>query len=243
MGWIKVGYKGMSNPMPRQLGLLARMKAILVRSLASALDGLLGSAGMHFIFKQRLNCKIAFDETSVLSVCGASLRRQNSRSLDIGCGLVPRNPFGASEALGVDICKSMNENVVRADIVRDGLPFSDGEFDYVVAYDFLEHIPRVSMCEGTRFPFVELMNEVFRILNDDGVFYSHTPAFPFPEAFVDPTHVNIITEDTFPRYFCSAVDGLPGASRYGFTGNFELVSQQWLGFRLLSVLRKKSVLE
>lgn len=127
--------------MPRQSGLRTRTKAILVRSLASALDVLLGKTGMQFISRQRLNCKIAFDETSVLSLCGLSSPGQNSRSLDIGCGLIPRNPFCASKALGVDIRKSMNENVVQADIVRDGLPFSDGEFDYVVAYDFLEHIP------------------------------------------------------------------------------------------------------
>lgn len=99
------------------------------------------------------------------------------------------------------------------------------------------------MGESTRFPFVELMNEVFRVLKDEGIFYSHTPAFPFPEAFVDPTHVNIITEDTFPRYFCSAGESLPGAGRYGFVGNFQLVSQQWFGFRLLSALRKKPALE
>ena len=193
---------------------------------------------MHFLSSQRLRCKIALDETSFLASCRPFLSTLNSKSLDMGCGSLPRNPFGATHSIGADIQGSIAGNVVRADLLHEGIPFEDGEFDYVVAYDFLEHIPRVSIGSGTVFPFVELMNEAYRVLKDGGIFYSHTPAFPFPEAFVDPTHVNIITEDTFSHYFCVSDDGFPGARRYGFQGCFQLVSQQWLGFRLLTVLRK-----
>jgi len=45
------------------------------------------------------------------------------------------------------------------------------------------------------------MNECYRVLKKDGVFLSMTPIYPYLGAFQDPTHVNIITVDTFTNYF------------------------------------------
>ena len=52
-----------------------------------------------------------------------------------------------------------------------------------------------------------------------------TPAFPSKEVFQDPTHVNIITEDTLPLYFCEPCNWAKG---YGFNGSFELIEQRWV---------------
>ena len=43
----------------------------------------------------------------------------------------------------------------------------------------------------------------------------------------DSIDVNIITENTFPSYFCNPD---PDAKKlgYGFTGDFELLDQRWL---------------
>jgi hypothetical protein len=81
------------------------------------------------------------------------------------------------------------------------------------------------------------MDEIHRILRPGGIFYHRTPAFPFKEAFQDPTHVNIITEDTFPLYFCSNGDKDAWASIYGFAGSFTLVEQAWIGQSLLGIMR------
>ena len=40
------------------------------------------------------------------------------------------------------------------------------------------------------------MNEIYRVLKPGGTFYAITPYYPRDEAFVDPTHVNIITNKT-----------------------------------------------
>jgi SAM-dependent methyltransferase len=184
---------------------------------------------------------LAFDESSFLSTCAPFSTNHQSQTLDLGCGTAPRNPFGAKIVMGIDIRESVAHNVVAADLFQAIIPFESGIFDYVTAYDFIEHIPRSAVTERTRFPFIELMNEIYRVMHDGGIFYSYTPAYPFPEAFTDPTHVNIITEDTFPRYFCSSHGHMPEAYRYGFRGDFELISQQWLGFRLLTALRKKPI--
>ncbi len=70
-----------------------------------------------------------------------------------------------------------------------------------------------------RNPFVELMNEIHRVLQPGGRLLAITPAFPHPAAFTDPTHVNIITEQTH-TYFTGSE---PGASIYGFRGRFTLL--------------------
>jgi SAM-dependent methyltransferase len=156
-------------------------------------------------------------------------------AVDIGCGSRPKNPFRASSTIGVDFVARPETGVLGCDIVRQGLPLSDNEASFVTAFDFIEHLPRTVVGERTRFPFVDLMNEVWRILRPGGFFLSYTPAHPFAIAHTDPTHVNIITEATFPRYFC-APEVMAGV--YGFQGNFSLVEQGWRNHHLITVLRK-----
>ena len=147
----------------------------------------------------------------------------STKHLDLGCGRLPRNPYSASEVFGIDIADHHDlPQVLRADLTVQPIPFGDAQFDSVSAYDFLEHIPRQwpnATDGGSRLPFVELMNEVWRVLRPGGRFYASTPAFPHPEAFVDPTHVNIITPQTH-RYFCGPK---PAAAMYGFHGRFKVL--------------------
>lgn len=146
-----------------------------------------------------------------------------SRHLDMGCGTIARNPYKCSELWGCDLvdlgkrAESSNFNFVTADISRPPLPFEDNFFSSVSAFDLVEHIPRSGYLDGVPYsPFISLMNEVYRILQHDGVFLASTPAFPHPAAFQDPTHVNFITDETH-HYFCG---NDPYARRYGFVGSF-----------------------
>lgn len=116
------------------------------------------------------------------------------------------------------------ENVVQADVVLDLIPFDDSFFDSISAFDFIEHIPRFLYAPGLRFPFVELMNEIQRCLKKGGRFVSFTPCYPSLVAFQDPTHVNIITQATFPNYFCEPA---LWAKMYGLKGKFELEKRNW----------------
>ena len=146
------------------------------------------------------------------------------RTLDLGCGLSPRNPFKAPSVYGVDIQDNLGKNIRRADLAIESIPFEDDFFGAVTAYDFIEHIPRIVYAPNRRFSFVELMNEIYRVLIPGGLFLSHTPAYPAAEAFRDPTHVNIITEETFPLYFD---DNFQLAKMYGFKGSFKVEHQSW----------------
>ena len=158
-----------------------------------------------------------------------------TRSLDLGCGPQPKNPFNADEVFGVDVRDDMEAGIRRADLVVEPIPWEDNSFEYVTAHDFLEHIPRLIYAPERRNAFIEVMNEVWRVLKEGGLFLSHTPAYPQAAAFVDPTHVNFITEGTFPLYFD---DTNRWAKIYGFRGAFRIELQEWRGPHLLTVMKK-----
>lgn len=163
----------------------------------------------------------------------------NSSTLDLGCGSVIRNPFAASHLFGVDIIASGScDNIRHADLSFSSIPFSDSLFNYCTAFDFIEHIPRLAYPNGiVRYSFIELMNEVHRVLVPGGYFFYKVPVYPSKELFMDPTHVNYVTEDTYPYYFCKPYLYAKTIG-YGFSGEFTLIGQALLDFWLLGVLQK-----
>ena len=164
-----------------------------------------------------------------------SLNKPDASTLDMGCGKTPRNPFGAARSFGIDIREDLEHGIKTADLAVDAIPFDDGVFDYITAYDFLEHIPRIVYAPERRFCFIELMNEVWRTLAPDGIFLSHTPIYPFSAVFQDPTHVNFLTVETFPQYFD---DKNRLGVMYGFRGSFKVLKQALIGPHLVSILQK-----
>lgn len=151
-------------------------------------------------------------------------------SLDLGCGETIRNPYQALKVVGLDI--------QDADLAIEPIPYKDNLFDFVTAYDFLEHIPRLLYVPHRRYPFVELMSEIWRVMRVGGKFLSSTPAFPHAPAFQDPTHVNIITPLTFAEYFD---DEKTWAKMYGFKGKFRILNMRYHGPHLIAELEKVSV--
>ena len=146
-----------------------------------------------------------------------------TRHLDLGCGATPRNPYRRTEVHAIDLVRPDEADPARfrlANLACRPIPYPDDSFDSVSAYDFLEHVPRVlpdADGAGTVFPFVRLMDEIWRVLVPGGLFYALTPAVPGIAAFTDPTHVNYISDQTH-SYFCGES---PPARVYGFTGQFE----------------------
>jgi SAM-dependent methyltransferase len=157
------------------------------------------------------------------------------KSLDLGCGPAPKNPFGALEIFGVDVIDYGDSKIKVADLTVQPIPFPDTFFDFLTAYDFIEHIPRVVYSPNRQNSFINLMNEVYRVLKVGGLFFSSTPAFPHESAFVDPTHVNIITQNTFPLYFDNY---FKWARPYGFAGSFKILSSKWQGHHLEVSMQK-----
>jgi len=180
-----------------------------------------------------------------LAIAEKSQERQNrlqnipnfinkTTTIDLGCGKDIKNPFLADTLCGIDLFDDAPKGIVGADLNIEKIPFPDSTFEYCTAYDFIEHVPRLIYSPNRRFPFIELMNEIYRILKPSGIFLSVTPVYPDPKAFQDPTHVNFITNETFLYYFC--VDYL-WAKMYGFKGQFLLLHQHVDDGKLISYLR------
>ena len=150
--------------------------------------------------------------------------------LDLGCGKFPRNPYDRAELCGIDIrglSPAEGFDFRPANLALEPIPYSDDVFGSVSAFDFIEHVPRLlASADGTQtfFPFVRLMDEIWRVLAPGGCFYALTPTWPSPDAFVDPTHVNVITEKTH-EYFCGAK---PLGRMYGFQGRFLARRAEWV---------------
>ena len=163
----------------------------------------------------------------------------NTIALDLGCGLKPNNLFNANIIFGVDIRDDVDKNIIGLDLSTQSLPFIDNYFDFITAIDVIEHISRIIYLPHKRNAFCELMSEIWRVLKPGGLFFSHTPAFPHAAAFQDPTHVNIITDQTFPLYFDNKNIWAKRLG-YGFKGKFNVVKQEWQIPHLNSYLIKES---
>lgn len=158
-------------------------------------------------------------------------------TLDLGCGLTPRNSFHAERTYGIDIRDNSSKDIKCADLTVEPIPFQDNSFDYITAFDFLEHVPRIIYAPHRQFPFVELMNEIWRTLKPNGYFLSYTPIYPYSEAFRDPTHVNILTHETMSLYFD---DRNQFAKMYGFNGSFKVIGQYINEPHLICILQKSA---
>ena len=152
------------------------------------------------------------------------------RHLDLGCGMEPRNPYRRGSLYGIDVRSYPSDGSIThavANLALEPIPFKENFFGSVSAFDFLEHMPRLlSAADGktTVFPFVRLMNEIWRVLAPCGRFYAVTPCFPSQAAFQDPTHVNFISVLTH-EYFCGEN---PQGRMYGFHGHFRELRTEWV---------------
>ena len=160
------------------------------------------------------------------------LEKERSRHLDLGSGRNVRNPFGVEFVFGTDITVEQPAFIEGAQLIpvdlTGKLPFEDSYFDTISAFDLLEHIPRWERDASgyIKYPFIDLLSEIHRILKPNGYFAAVTPAVPAPQAFQDPTHINFITKETI-QYFIGEYP-LATSVGYGFVGNFRKTHQSWL---------------
>jgi SAM-dependent methyltransferase len=112
------------------------------------------------------------------------------RTLDVGCGGTKQR----ATSYGVDRFPAPGVDVL-ADLTAS-LPFADGSVDRVYAVHVLEHV----------LDLVGVMNELHRVLADDGVLHVLSPHWQSVAAVGDPTHVKYLDVQTF-KWFCGPHGG------------------------------------
>ena len=94
---------------------------------------------------------------------------QGKRVLDVGCGSKPYEQlFGADDYIGTDIEQSGHDHASsRVDVFYDGktLPAATGSIDIVFSSEVFEHV----------FSLDDLLDEVYRVLHDDGTLVFTAP--------------------------------------------------------------------
>jgi SAM-dependent methyltransferase len=112
------------------------------------------------------------------------------RTLDVGCGSTKQR----STSYGVDRFPGPGVDVL-ADVTA-ALPFVAGSIDRIYAVHVLEHV----------LDLVGVMNELHRLLADDGVLHVLSPHWQSIAAVGDPTHVKYFDVQTF-KWFCTPHGG------------------------------------
>lgn len=120
------------------------------------------------------------------------LEERQGIQLDIGCGEHKQPGY-----VGLDI-----QPLEGVDIVHDWLnipwPLPDACVLRAIASHVIEHVPRVLYMEGgTRWMFIDFMDEVWRVLHPEGQFALAFPYCISPGFYQDPTHVNPCNETTW----------------------------------------------
>lgn len=111
--------------------------------------------------------------------------------LDIGCGSHRRASSHIKKCIGMDTRKGPGVDVVH-DIETFPWPFEADTFERLIAWHVFEHLKPWLM--------IDVMNECWRILQEDKEFDIGMPCPGTSAFYQDPTHVRTWNEAT-PLYF------------------------------------------
>ena len=107
-----------------------------------------------------------------------------TKILDVGCGV---NKYKG--AIGLDYNSLTDADVIH-DLGQFPYPFEDNEFDLIVSFHVIEHVPDV----------MALITELYRITKNGGRVRFVTPHYSNPDWASDPTHRNHFNSYSFNTF-------------------------------------------
>jgi len=122
------------------------------------------------------------------------------KSLLLGCGskknkrlwVPPSTQEWEGELITLDFVETHKPDVIW-NLNEHPLPFEDGEFNEIHAYEILEHLGQ----QGDWSHFFSEWKEYWRILLPGGLFFGTVPHWASQGAWGDPSHTRVITPMTF----------------------------------------------
>ena len=114
----------------------------------------------------------------------SAIPSNSMKILDVGCGA---NKFPG--AIGLDYNEKTDADVIH-DLGQFPYPFPDNEFDMVVSFHVIEHVPDV----------MGFVTELFRITKPGGKIRFVTPHYTNPDWASDPTHKNHFNSYSFDTF-------------------------------------------
>jgi SAM-dependent methyltransferase len=110
--------------------------------------------------------------------------QNDAKILDLGCGKSKQ-----AGAIGIDISPD-----TQADIVYDlsvfPYPFEDNQFDEILCYDIIEHLPDT----------VRVMEEIHRVAKPNAIVKIRVPHYACWWAYSDPTHKKVFSPFSFDHF-------------------------------------------
>lgn len=164
------------------------------------------------------------------------------RELLIGCGnrkkkeLYPRGQTLWNDLTTLDIDPRCEPDIVH-NLENIPLPFEDGSFSEIHAYEVLEHVGR----QGDYKFFLAQFQDFWRILHPFGCLCGSVPAPGSPWVWADPGHTRAIPPETFTFLDQRAYGQLGNTAmsdyREIYHGDFEPILMEVSGDRFFFVLK------
>ena len=140
--------------------------------------------------------------------------------LDLACGNNKQEGF-----VGIDITKNGTKADIEANLLEFPWLFAKaGSVDEIFCSHYLEHIPHG---DGSKDPFFDFFNEVWRILKPEGKATFITPYYTSMRAFQDPTHQRFITEATY-SYLSAGWRKENGLGHYPINTDFKVIACEYV---------------
>jgi ubiquinone/menaquinone biosynthesis C-methylase UbiE len=160
--------------------------------------------------------------------------KRSMRILEVGCytGYFLEHIYkkGFHALAGCDVTrtaleygKKQNKDIIYREIVGERLPFNDKQFDLVISFDTVEHIPDVD----------KHLREVFRVLKKGGMY-----AFSTPEKYSDILYNITEVGKEYFRAHCS-LQTRGSLKRKGKRAGFGSIAFEHVPYEVTDTMRKK----
>lgn len=131
----------------------------------------------------------SYDKYYALDSSDEGLHTVQRKLEDMGLKVYRRGGYGSYR---IEECTAI---IDRCRVGYEEMPYNDNSFDFILADQFLEHLPRHDFIEAfgkmhSINPVIRCINGVWRVAKPNALIQFHVPKWNSAEMWQDPTHCN-----------------------------------------------------